>query len=313
MATVLDRDALYYPRIHIRDPLWLKQTLLCFPQVRRMVPSECGLSDLPEIREFRELAGPRGQPLLAEEDVYGYDVYQAQLRLTRKLEEQSETRMARFTRPSTRARYGDAIDSYQIHRGKLVDMLSFLESRDLAWQPAARSRDDWVAVHPRLGKAIMSYVAIAIATSKGLDIVTDSESAHSAVTTLDEELVFEELIRGRTTRRVTGGDATEKVDELVQVVMRSCFDVSKLTPSQIAQLVNDGKDLRAFKQALIPLAMSIPEISDPNERQKRFRAGAEEVVSMWNGYRKSLPRFALDAIVEATKTTPPAGLAALTA
>ena len=34
----LDRDALYYPFIHITDVNWLKATLLCFPGVRRMVP-----------------------------------------------------------------------------------------------------------------------------------------------------------------------------------------------------------------------------------------------------------------------------------
>jgi len=34
----VDRDALYYPFIHITDVNWLKATLLCFPGVRRMVP-----------------------------------------------------------------------------------------------------------------------------------------------------------------------------------------------------------------------------------------------------------------------------------
>ena len=37
-GVALDRDALYYPFIHITDVNWLKATLLCFPRVRRMVP-----------------------------------------------------------------------------------------------------------------------------------------------------------------------------------------------------------------------------------------------------------------------------------
>jgi hypothetical protein len=40
MSAILDRDALHYPYIHIRDVNWLKGTPLCFPQVRRMVPPD---------------------------------------------------------------------------------------------------------------------------------------------------------------------------------------------------------------------------------------------------------------------------------
>jgi hypothetical protein len=87
--------------------------------------------------------------------------------------------------------------------------------------------------------------------------------------------------------------------------MRSCFDVSKLTPRQIADLLNDGKDLRAFKDALIPLARSIPAISDANERKQRFDAAAREVLDMWHAYKKSLPRFALDAIVNTANINTP--------
>ena len=187
-----------------------------------------------------------------------------------------------------------------------MDVLEFLVPRGLAWDPEELDRSQWVAVHPDLGTAIMSYITIAIARSKGLDIVTDSSSAHLAVATQDEDLVFEELMRGRYRRPRTQGEPSEKVDELVQVVMESCFDVSRLTPRQIADLLNDGKDLRAFKQALVPLAQTIPDISDLEERKKRLKAAADEVIDMWQAYRKSLPRFALDAIVNATKVEPPA-------
>jgi hypothetical protein len=38
-AIALDRDALFYPHIHIDDVNWLKSTLFCFPTVRRIVPN----------------------------------------------------------------------------------------------------------------------------------------------------------------------------------------------------------------------------------------------------------------------------------
>jgi hypothetical protein len=36
---LVDRGALYYPFIHVKDEHWLKATLLCFPFLDRMVPS----------------------------------------------------------------------------------------------------------------------------------------------------------------------------------------------------------------------------------------------------------------------------------
>src|SRR5215471_12941354 len=67
MVHVPDRDALYYPYIHIRDVNWLKGTLLCFPQVRRIVPSDFPLNDSAEVRKFLRLRGARGEPLLTQE------------------------------------------------------------------------------------------------------------------------------------------------------------------------------------------------------------------------------------------------------
>jgi hypothetical protein len=308
MHQVLDRDALYYPRIHIRDPLWLKQTLLCFPQVRRMIPVEYPLSDLPEVSAFRDLTGPRGDPLLAEEDVFGYAIYQAQSRLAQKLHAQEPRELKRFTRTETEARFRGRRDEFQIHRGKLMDVLSFLEERDMAWGPAQRIRGDWVAMHPDLGKAVMSYIAIAIAEDKGLDIVTDSATTHFTVATQDEEAVFTELMRGTARRKST----ENKVDELTLVVMRSCFDVSKLTPQNIADLLNDGKDLLDFKRALVPFASALPDIRDPDERERRFKHVADEVIEKWQSYRKSLPRFAVDALIKTSEIDTPKALVPLT-
>ena len=87
MSNILDRDALYYPYIQIRDVNWLKATLLCFPQVRRMVPPWVKLHEQPENEEFRKVLGPRNEPLLVEEDVNQYAVCQAQQRLLDHIED----------------------------------------------------------------------------------------------------------------------------------------------------------------------------------------------------------------------------------
>jgi len=42
-------------------------------------------------------------------------------------------------------------------------------------------------------------------------------------------------------------------------------------------------------------------VAAPQEREKRIRAAAEEVIAEWGKYRKSLPKFALDAIFDVTE------------
>jgi hypothetical protein len=85
VEVALDRDALYYPYIHVRDVNWLKATLLCFPQVRRIVPKDFSLNDLPEVRPFLEVTGARGEPLVAAEPAYHYSA--AQERLSARLQD----------------------------------------------------------------------------------------------------------------------------------------------------------------------------------------------------------------------------------
>jgi len=88
--------------------------------------------------------------------------------------------------------------------------------------------------------------------------------------------------------------------------MTTKFDLSQLTPAHIGELIKDGKDLRRFKNALKPMAESIPDIKAPDEREKRLKIAAEEVVETWNDYKKSLPRFALDALLDVSKLDMPA-------
>jgi hypothetical protein len=72
-TTALDRDALYYPYIHIQDANWLKATLLCFPSVRRMVPGNYEPDD------------SRKQPLLSSVDLFSKGATKAEVNLLEKL------------------------------------------------------------------------------------------------------------------------------------------------------------------------------------------------------------------------------------
>lgn len=306
METALDRPALYYPYIHIRDPNWLKATLLCFQQVRRMVPGGFSLKDSEEVKKFRTLKDASGEPLLSEESLERPSVHQAQGRLVTRLIQHKELVKERFSQAATEKEYGSRANDFQVHTGKvLTDLRQYLVFEELGWYPREEGADHhWLALHPRLGEALMSVIAIALAKHRGLDIVTPSSRVHHALAAQDEAEVFSDLFKLEGEPKTAS--VQEIADELAEVVLVHCFDLSRLSPEQVAELIKDGKDLRQFKNGLLPVAESLGDILDPEEREKRLKKRAEEVIEAWQAYRKSLPGFAAKAIVSAAELTFPA-------
>lgn len=307
----LDRDALYYPNVHIRDVNWLKATLLCFPNVRRMVPDNYSPRDSEEIRQFCQVMGPRGYPLLTAVHLFSGAALGAQEKLLRALQENDDFIRERFSRKKANQDYGHEADSFQLHDGKIIDPLyDYLVGREagsaddnsLVWNaphPTDRYGRHWMTIHPRLGAAILSTIAIAIANESGLDIVTDSLSLHHEIVAREDGAILDDLIgKSRATVEPAQDDLT---DSLAELVMATTFDVTNLSAHQIAELLNDGKDLRRFKNAILPIAAEIPPIRDAGEREKRLRDAAKQVADEWAKYRKSLPRFAADAILDASE------------
>jgi hypothetical protein len=169
-----------------------------------------------------------------------------------------------------------------------------------------------VTVHPKLGAAIMSTIALAIAKHEGLDVVTPSDRTHYWACLSDEDQVFDNLLR-ETPVNFVALSREDLTDDLAEVVMTALFDVERLTAEQIAELQKDGKDLRRFKNAVASVAAHIPNIADPEKRWKRLREAAAEVIEEWNAYKRNLPRFALDALIDASNIKPPDWGAALLA
>jgi hypothetical protein len=305
----LDRDALYYPYIHITDVSWLKATLLCFPGVRRMVPQSYVPGDSDDIKAFCDTPGPRGEPLLTSVDLFSPAARAAEKRLLVKLKEHDKTIRADFSQAVTMRTHRPE-QLCQLHDEKIVlplynHLVSGKAGKALAWRiPPPPNRPhrafgNWLALHPALGNAILSVKALTLANALGLDIVTDSTNVHDVVAAESEADIFEALLGGRIAREAP--PAADTVDELSQIVMTTAFDVSRLSAKQIATLLADGHDLRRFKNALIPIAASLPPISDVEERRKRLKAAAKEVLHEWDKYKKSLPKFALTALVDAVE------------
>lgn len=309
--TAQDRDALYYPYIHIQDPDWLKATLLCFPGVRRMIPQNFLPDDSRTVREFCEIIGPRNTPLLSSVDLFSKSARDAELKLLEKLKENDAFIRSRYSKTKTERQFGRNGSPFRLHDEKLIlDLYTYLTAgpseHGLAWhitaprdRPKRSGHGHWIALHPDLGSAILSVKAVALANDCGLDIVTDSTSAHEAVVTRSENDIFDALIGRSPHNEKMPVDQT--VGELAEIVLTTNFNVRALTPRQIADLLSDGKDLRRFKNALLPIAATIPPIRNVSERKKRLEDAAREIITEWEKYKKSLPKFALDAIFDSTE------------
>jgi hypothetical protein len=306
-GVALDRDALYYPYIHIKSLNWLKSTLLCFPQVRRIVPGGYSPSDSKEIREFLTTEGARGM-LLADEHPYGGSCESEQARLAARIKDDLDTFKTRFSKSQAKRDYPKAWNDYRIYYLKINGVLrNALMDHGLAWKATPKSHE-WYSLHPRLGRAVMSTIAIAIANDRGLDIVTFDEPAHRSICTQQQSDVFDELLG--LMRHQPPQASHQVIDDLAAVFMTTYFDASKLTAPQIAHLQKDGKDLRRFKDAIRPIALQIPDIPNEGERRRRLKAAAAEINNEWKKYKKSLPQFALDAIFDATEAKLPAAVTA---
>lgn len=308
MTTVLERDALYYPNIRVPSENWLKSTLLCFPHVRRIVPGGYWPNDQKSIIPFGETEGIGGLPLLINEQPDGDASRIEQRLLAEKIQAKRMYFENHFSQESFRREHPSSPSNYRIYYLKIDEVLKqcLLELK-LAWE----DEPEWFSLHPRLGRAVMATIAIAVANDRGFDIVTNDNLVHRSVCTQRQADVFDELTE--TLSYEPAQVQQGMVDELSAVFMTTFFNVSKLSIRQIIELQRNKMDLRRFKDAILPIAQRIPDISDPIERQRRLKNSAAEINNEWKKYKRSLPRFAVEAIFDAREIKIPAAVSAFLA
>lgn len=298
------RHALYYPYIHIRDENWLKGAILGFQQVRRILPAgSFTVKDGAITEAYSKLDGPAG-PLLCPVRADETSSEDTQRWLRTKIEERLSELKAKYSKEVTsRTIQGDPDEAFQMHAGKILDedFVEKLKGEGLAWHirdPNDPDSINWLAMHPTFGSAFMSVLAIAIARRFGLSVVTPSGSAHHELLLANrEEDVIEKLLENPQPHREEA-DQGATVEELAHVVITTGFDLTRFKPKDIQTLVNEGKDLRAFREKVAAYAASIPAGVEGEERVRRLRQEAEAILHEWREYSSSLPSFAKAAIID---------------
>jgi hypothetical protein len=302
-SPVEERFALYYPYIHIRDDDWLKNTLLTFGQVRRMVPRDFELTDHELVYQLRKLKDSNGNAFVTEEALDTAAVFDAQSRLLDRLRA-DPIAPAQFSRDEA-GRLGSP-DAFQVHREKAsTELLKYLTANKMAWPALTREKDpkNWFSVHPHLGEAIMSLTAIAIARDKGLSIVTSDARVHQALVTNDEKAVFDALA-SRTSRQMI--PMKSGADEVLQAVIVHSFDLSTLSAEDVAALVREQTSLRALRESIEKEAAKIPPIANMQEREARLKAAAAQVKEQWRSSKRNRVWEAMKTLVDISQLALPA-------
>lgn len=307
----MSRRALYYPYIHPRDADWVKGTLLAFGQINRVVPDGFPLRDLPEIAFLRDRMGDNGQPLLCSISPEVPDIEHAQGRLFKAISAvDPEQLVARFGGPATLEEFGSKAP-FEMHEDKLhYGLLSWLRSKELAWHSRSprSGGGQWWTVHPALGETLTSVIAIAAARRNGLDIVTENAALHAALGSLDEAQVVGELLAPFAPPIPTAVTPTQTANQLAHIVMTTMVDVRELLVDDVVELVQNGDDLRRFREAVSRIASDVPLDAAPEVRDEMLRDRADAVVAEWQKQRQSFPKKLKQALVDTSAEQSKKGL-----
>ncbi|ESW93806.1 hypothetical protein X770_00830 [Mesorhizobium sp. LSJC269B00] len=288
--------ALYYPYMRIEDEGWLKATLLLFDQVQRIVPERNIAGDTEAIKRYTRATSKNG-PLLEAAPLWENHVRQAQCRLALRIEADAKSRkfLDRFSEDTTlRERPAHDRFGFQMHHRKLDQSLrQVLAKHRLAWKPGQLEIYDenaeYVALHPILGEAIMSTIAVACALTEGAHIVGDKRSGtlHEQLLSLQVDDVYDGVIRGRPTAPVKR--ATDH--ELFEVVVALSCDLSKIGPKELAALGEDREAIRELLGALATSAQSIGPMYPGKKRDVALQDHVAPILSKWRNDAANVPNY----------------------
>jgi hypothetical protein len=292
--TFKERDALYYPYVHIRDVNWLKRTLLIFPHVVRMVPRNYLSDDKPEVGQFANLTGARDQPLLRQADLTTESVAGAQAVLLKQIQQDVEddpSFLQRYNKDTTNRERRQGDPGFQMYPDKVSQSLfHYLEQHGLAWEPNYTHGPIYRELHPTIGEAVMSTVAIACAKDEGLDIVTEeSQSKLSHCLAMKDINAVNSSWIHAARPVATGRAKTATGRHLLEIIVYQHCDPSKLTADNLSKLSHEREALAALHEDLQKLASQIPDdIESDKNLQERLEDSTQEALKKWKQNRANL-------------------------
>ena len=278
-APYLDQDALYYPYTRIRDVEWLQRTLLLFPHVARIVPAGLKPADDPGVLPFVTTKARRGE-LLKRANVYSKRMDEERRRLKQRFEEEIARDLAslqlRFGFEATARIKQEDPFGVQIHIDKAKDILELLKKHDLAWTPRKLEPhypDEYYEVHPRIGEAIMTTLAVTCAEEEGFQIVTGNGKLHRCLAQHDLDGTFRTWIQSENE---DAWNQSSPPEHRLALAIFEQIDTTKLTAENLSALSKEWEPRGRLLLALRNLSETIPKISNKARLQERTQDLATE-------------------------------------
>lgn len=289
----MSREALYYPYIGIRRIEWLKANLLMFDRVRRMTPYNIEVvpGDDAEVRAF--IAAELLQPA----NLDGESCKRLQVELADEIarDSQSVSFLERFGPAAAIRTRNENNDTYgfQISAAKMrYELRDALLNNELAWNPGHPDSRfaDYLEMHPNVGQAVMSTLAIGCAQDDGYDIVADERSGalHHCLIDLDAQEVYDSWLRDgiRSNAIPVSGRS------VFEYMIAFACDPSQLSCRQLAEMPDEIRhqvgDL--VRQLSIDLGPPLV-IENPKRRQQALKDVVDSARRDWEQSRNSWSNF----------------------
>ncbi len=265
--------ALYYPYVHPREESWVKQALLFWPKIQRIVPDNYPVTDSPMLRRLvdeRILVERRPRPGAA--DIAGpFIEYVA--RHSKSLRRAYRVEKA-LTLPPQRGWNDSQLDPRLgwIHRGKVdPDAAEALIRFRLA--KLHHNEPTWLGVHPTLFNVYMCSLAGGLArrTAKMTSPVTDGVLHHVGAFGWSIDSIAGALLTDlpgpEVSRRLPDG-ASDAGATLIAVAMRALVPrgLDKVPVERILELRHDhASEFARYRDTMSTLASEVAELDDAGD------------------------------------------------
>jgi hypothetical protein len=286
----VQRDALYFPYVHIRDDDWLKVAALYWPTVRRLVPAGYQKHDSPTALVFADAQ------LLTDEDPAGllsavsWDLINYLRRNVDALAQNFsvERAQADWDGGNWAERIGQPFDVASlgwIHVTKFPrNAVRYLERAGLARvgrheaypSPDPGRPGEWVGMHPALAGAYMTALARQLGEQAHFEPLTDQADLRVATPSSDVRAAIRLLSGGEGSH----GNLDAGVDTYVMLALQHARpkNLQSLPADKIVECrAKLGEELIAFRDYVASRQAELTELASIPIRARRFEAFAADV------------------------------------
>lgn len=260
---------LYYPTISILNPSWLPKALLYWDGVATIAPAKY-LDDPSRFSSFTQALLREGLIEIVQPEGYAYSHYEE---FTAFFELVLRNADSFILEPHELNRF--SITPYQLHMGKMgYQFSSKLVRANLAW----RVDDEWLLVHPKLGDAFMTFLAILIGQETDRDPVTDRFTGVSSLFYVDRHVASKHSAAVRSALR------NSILDEILPVP-KGLYGMKGLERVRcFKERYHD--ELERFRRHIESFILSVDGQSEAvqNERRQIFLKNAQEEIKELKGH-----------------------------